>query len=310
MRRQLLADAALLGVAAIWGGTFVMVKEAVSLFPVFAFLAVRFALATVTLIPLRVWLERQFPALHGPPHVQGRESIRAGVILGVALTAGYGFQTAGLQYTTPAKAGFITGLSVVIVPALAALFTRRVPDRAVRWGVALATAGLALLSLNADLRPQYGDVLVFFCALSFAGHILLTGYLARGHAPLALTQGQLATTALLSAAISWVWERPWPPLTAQVLIAAVFTGFFASTVAFGVQTVAQRFTSPAHTALIFSSEPVFAALFSFLLGAETLTLRTVVGGALIVLGMLIAEAGPMVWARRVSRVEHLASGGE
>jgi len=291
MRRQLLADLALVGVAAVWGGTFVMVKEAVQVFPVFAFLAVRFALATLTLIPLRAWLERRFPGLQSPVHGESRSGVKAGVLLGLALMAGYGFQTVGLRYTTPAKAGFITGLSVVLVPAMAALYTRRLPPPAVVWGVLLATGGLALLSLNADLRPEYGDVLVFFCALSFAGHILLTGRLAQRHAPLALTQGQLATTAVLSSVISGLGEWPWPSLTGEVLAAALFTGLFASAVAFGVQTVAQRFTSPAHTALIFSSEPVFAALFSVLLGAEPLTPRLLVGGTLIVLGMVVAEMG-------------------
>lgn len=298
MRKQLVADFALLGVAAIWGDTFVMVKEAVSVFPVFAFLAVRFALATVSLVPLRAWLERRFPRLQGQVPGSGRFGILAGVLLGTALMAGYGFQTAGLQYTTPAKAGFITGLSVVLVPAMAAVFTRRLPPATVVWGVLLATVGLALLSLNADLRPEYGDVLVFFCAVAFAAHILLTGRLARRHAPLALTQGQLATTAVFSGIISWLWERPWPPLTGEVLAAALFTGLLASTVAFGVQTVAQRFTSPAHTALIFSSEPVFAALFSALLGVETLTLRVIVGGTLIVVGMVVAEVGPLLRTTR------------
>ena len=297
-RRQLLADLALLLVAAIWGGTFVMVKDAVASFPVFAFLAVRFTLATLSLAPLRPWLERRVFVFQPRGSENGLRAVAAGMVLGLALSAGYGFQTFGLQFTTPAKAGFITGLSVVLVPAMAALFLRRLPDPAVQVGVLLATSGLALLTLNANLIPEIGDVLVFFCAISFAVHILLTGHLARGHAPLALTVGQLGMTALLSGLISLAWERPWPPLTPDVLFAVVFTGLFASTLAFTVQTVAQRFTSPTHTALIFSTEPVFAALFSALLGVEVLTPRTLVGGALILAGMVVAEVGPVVWWRR------------
>ncbi len=293
-RRQLLADLSLLLVTAIWGGTFVMVKEAVSAFPVFAFLFIRFSLATLSLLPVRPWLEARFRIFRAPGTVRGYRAIVAGALLGLALTAGYGFQTFGLQYTTPAKAGFITGLSVVIVPTLAALVTRRSPEPEVWWGVFLATVGLALLSLNRDLRPQVGDVLVFFCAVSFALHILITGRLAPGHAPLLLTLGQLAMTAALSGIISLAWEWPWPPVNRQMLFAALFTGLLASTFAFAVQTLAQRFTTPSHTALIFSMEPVFAALFSFLLAAEPITLRTVVGGGLIVAGMLVAEMVPMV----------------
>lgn len=271
-----------------------MVKEAVSAFPVFAFLFVRFSLATASLVPIRSWLEARFRVFRAEGAQRGPRALAAGAILGLALTAGYGFQTLGLQYTTPAKAGFITGLSVIIVPTLAAILMRKPPEASVWWGVLLATAGLALLSLNRNLRPQFGDVLVFFCAISFALHILITGKLAPGHAPLLLTVGQLATTALLSGIISLTWEWPWPPFNRQMLFAALFTGLLASTLAFTVQTLAQRFTTPSHTALIFSMEPVFAALFSFLLAAEPITARTVVGGSLIVTGMLVAEVVPML----------------
>ncbi len=288
-RRQLLADVSLLLVTAIWGGTFVMVKEAVSAFPVFAFLFIRFTLATLSLLPLRSWLEGRFRFFRPMGARGGIHALAAGALLGVVLTAGYGFQTFGLQYTTPAKAGFITGLSVVMVPILATVLMRKPPEPGIWWGVILATVGLALLSLNRDLRPQLGDVLVFFCAISFALHILVTGHLAPGHAPLLLTLGQLATTAILSGIISLAWEWPWPPLNTQMLFAAFFTGLLASTLAFTLQTLAQRFTTPSHTALIFSTEPVFAAMFSFLLAAEPITLRTVAGGSLILAGMLVAE---------------------
>ena len=288
MSRRWIADMALLLVVAIWGGTFVMVKEAVATFPVFAFLFIRFSIATVSLLLLLPWLERTFPLLRGAREGK-RTGIRAGALLGLILIAGYGFQTFGLRYTTPAKAGFITGLSVILVPTFTALVTRRMPERSIWMGVLLATVGLSLLSLNRDLRPQLGDVLVFFCAIAFALHILITGHLVRGHAPLRLTLGQLVTTALLAGVFSRVWEWPWPPVASHVIWAALFTGLLASTLAFTVQTVAQRYTSPSHTALIFSMEPVFAALFSFLLAQEPITLRVVVGGSFILAGMLIAE---------------------
>lgn len=294
-RRQLWADLALLTVSAVWGGTFVMVKEAVETFPVFGFLGIRFAIATASLLPLRSWLERR----SGMFRVRGGHavwrSLLAGAILGLALTAGYGFQTFGLRYTTPAKAAFITGLNVVIVPLLVAIVLHRPPQMAVWWGVMLATVGLALLSLNRNLVPQFGDVLVFFCALSFALQIFLTGILAPNHPPLTLTLGQLGTATLLSTLLTLIWERPWPHPNGQVLFAALFTGLFASTFAFTVQTVAQRFTTSSHTALIFSAEPVFGALFSFLLIGEVLTPRALVGSGLILAGMLVAELGPTVW---------------
>ncbi len=289
-RQQWMADASLLVIAAIWGGTFVMVKDAVQAFPVFAFLTVRFSIATISLLAVRSWLETRYPFLQAPPSLPARQSVMVGGVLGLVLTAGYGFQTLGLQYTTPAKAGFITGLSVVLVPALAAAFSRHRPEGSVQVGVSLTTLGLGVLSLDGDWRPQYGDVLVLFCAFAFALHILLTGRWARYHPPLMLTAGQLGVTAALSGLLSWFWERPWPAITAPVLGAALFTGLFASTLAFSVQTVAQRFTPSTHTALILTTEPVFAAAFSVVWGAEPLTGRILLGGSLILLGMLAVEA--------------------
>ncbi len=310
MRRRLIADTALLVVVAIWGGTFVMVKEAVSSFPVFAFLFIRFSLATLTLLPLMPWLERNVPVFRPRKNEGGYRAFWAGGVLGLALVAGYSFQTFGLRYTTPAKAGFITGLSVVIVPVLSALVTRRSPERSIWWGVLLATVGLGMLSLNSDLRPQLGDVLVFFCAISFALHILITGHLAPGYPPLRLTVGQLAMTAVVSGVLSTLLEWPWSSMGRQMLLAAVFTGLLASTFAFTVQTVAQRFTTPSHTALIFSMEPVFAAIFSFLLAAEPITTRVLVGGAFIVAGMFIAELGGMLFSRsRERRLQAQQEGG-
>ncbi len=297
MRRQLFADFALLVVSAIWGATFVMVKDAISAFPVFAFLFLRFSVATLSLLPVRPLLERRFAVLRGRQHGWERDSWLMGGILGVVLVLGYGFQTTGLQHTTPAKAGFITGLYVVIVPILTSMFTRRVPDPPLWIGVSLATVGLMILSLNRTLRPELGDLLVFFCAISFALHIVITGYLAPGHGPLALTLSQLATTAILSGIISRVWEWPWPAMNPSMIVAAIFTGVFASTLAIAIQTIAQRFTSPTHTALIFSLEPVFAALFSFLLAREPITGRVVLGGTLILAGTLIAEIVPMMRGR-------------
>lgn len=285
-RRQLWADLALLVVAAIWGATFVMVRDAVSAFPVFAFLAVRFMWAAMALLPL-AWHERADGWLN-------RRLIAQGGLMGLTLLAGYGFQTMGLRYTTPAKAGFITGLSVVLVPAASALFLRRPPTRAAAIGIALATGGIALLSLNADLSVSLGDLLVLACAVSFAGQIVLTAAFAPGQPALRLAWVQIATVALVSGAIALVGERPWPAMSGQVALAAAFTGVLATSFAFATQTAAQRFTSPTHTALIFSLEPVFAALFSFLLIGETLTGRAVAGCSLILAGMLTAELGDLL----------------
>lgn len=290
--RQTLADGALLGATLIWGATFVMVKDAVSAYPVFSFMALRFALAALALAPFAVW--------------QGRTSLRQGseirkinrnsslrvlfpvFLVGLALFAGYAFQTAGLQLTTPAKAGFITGMSVVMVPVASALLLRRPPQRNAWIGVSLATFGLALLSLTADLSLQTGDLLVLCCAIAFTVHLLLLNHFAPQHNPILLTMGQVVAVALFSGIAALIFD-PRAALTGPVLFAAVFTGILATAVAFAIMTVAQRFTTSTHTALIFAAEPVFAGLFSWLLIGEVLGLRQLLGCALIVGGMLVAE---------------------
>ncbi|MBC7316075.1 MAG: DMT family transporter, partial [Chloroflexi bacterium] len=159
--RQLWADLALLLVALIWGSTFVMVKEATAAYPVFPFLALRFGLATVGLI------------LIGGKRLRtlGWRGVGAGALIGLFLFGGYAFQTLGLRYTSASKAGFITGLSVAIVPLLSAAILRQRPQPQAAVGVCLAVTGLALLSLNAALHFDRGDLLVLACALSFALHI-------------------------------------------------------------------------------------------------------------------------------------------
>ena len=314
MRRdQLTADASLLFVTAVWGATFVMVQDAVTDFPVFAFLAMRFTLAALVLLPFFLRSRdslrpRPFDTSNGPADddVRSNDFSRSarqkatevattswlpGILVGLALFAGYAFQTFGLRETTPAKAGFITGLSVALVPLGQAIFLRRPPRRNSILGVALATLGLALLTLQADLSVSRGDLLVFACAVAFACHILLMGRYAPDWPPLRLAFVQITTVAVLSGAAALLVERPVPWPAGNVWFAAGFTGLLATAFAFFVQSRAQQATSPTHTALIFAAEPVFAGLFSLLLIGEVLGPRQIAGSALIVAGMVTAEVG-------------------
>jgi len=292
--RRAIADLSLLFVAFIWGVTFVMVQEAVQAYPVFAFLSARFLLASLAMIPVALLLRKRTTGW-GADTLPGKQ-IAAGAFIGLFLFAGYGFQTMGLRLTTPAKTGFITGLYVVTVPILGMIFARERPGKYVWMGVGLAFIGLAFLSLS-GIDPTQGinpgDVLVLFGAISFAGHIFVTGRYARRMNPLILTLTQLLTVTLLAGIASRLFEPPTPLLpSGQPLFAAAFTGILATAVAFGVQTVAQRFTTATHTALIFATEPIFAALGSFVLIGERLTPAQLLGGALILGGMLAAELGP------------------
>ncbi len=306
-RRQLVADMGLLLVALIWGFTFVMVQEAVQKWPVFAFLALRFTIASLAFLPILLWRRRPGLPRDRGPHPKGRSSrnLLAGALVGLALVAGYSFQTFGLLFTTPAKAGFITGLSVVLVPLGAALLLGQPLHLPGGLGVFLATVGLALLSLNDDLSVNRGDMLVLLCAASFAAQILLTGRYARRMSAYRLAAIQIATAAGVLWILALVFEIPrgLPPLDGQIAFAAVFTGLLATTLAFLVQSAAQRFTTATHTALLFSLEPVFAALASYLLIGERLGGRALVGSLLILAGMLCAELGGLWWTARQRRLD-------
>ena len=314
-RRQLFADFSLLATVAVWGTTFVMVQDAVMAWPVFSFLALRFWIASVAFLPFLLWREIKHrkgrTALNGQKAsaietsgATGRRAWLPGVWIGVALCAGYAFQTFGLLYTTPAKAGFITGMSVVMVPVGAVFFLKEELRGSVILGVILATFGLALLSVTADLSVGLGDGLVFLCAISFVIQILMIGHYAPAIPALTLAAVQIFTVAVGTTLLALIFEVPagLPPLQGNVIFAAAFTGLLATTLAFSIQAWAQRFTAATHAALIFSLEPVFAALSSYLFIGELLTWRIVGGGGLILAGMLAAELGRAIpfaywWAR-------------
>lgn len=272
---------ALVGVTAVWGSTFVVVKEGVQRLPPFAFNSVRFLLAAAALGVV---------AVPGLRRLDGR-GWRQGAALGAALFAGYGFQTVGLQHTEASNAGFITGMFVVFTPLLSAALLRRAPGRAAVTGVVLATTGLGLLSLTGSFVPRFGDVLITLCAVSFAFHIVGLGAWAAEHDPVALTVVQLVCAGILHSLFAGALEIGRVPLVvdAYVVVAILATALLASAAAFWIQTAAQQVIPPTRTAVILTMEPVFAGVFGFLLLGERLSARGWAGCALILAGMLVAE---------------------
>lgn len=280
----------------VWGATFVVVQEAVDRLPVFPFNTWRFLIATLVLGALT---RRELALLD-------RRGLVRGVLLGTALWAGYAFQTFGLTLTTAPKAAFITGMVVVITPLLQAVVLRRPPTAAAAIGATVAALGLGLLTLEGTLVPGIGDLLVLGCAVSFAFHLVGLGAWSRDHPVGGLATVQLATATLLHGAGGAVEHLvgggvDWTPPDVYVWAAIVFTAVFASAFAFFVQTGAQRVLSPTRTAVIFTMEPVFAWLTSWLgvpallalgvvgLEPETFGARDGLGAILILAGMLWSE---------------------
>jgi drug/metabolite transporter (DMT)-like permease len=277
-------ELAMVAVTAVWGSTFVLVRDAVALIPPFAFIAYRFLAAALLLASVRPRRTVGGPGdgVWGP--------LAAGAAIGLALFAGYGFQTVGLQYTTASNAGFITGLSVVLTPLLGAVLLRQSPGRWPLTGAILAAVGLAFLSLQ-TLEVRRGDALVLGCAVAFAAHILLLGRYAPRLDTYRLAVVQLGTAGLLALVWAAVAGDLVAPASAEVWVALAITSVVASAGAFLIQTRAQRELSPTRTAVIITMEPVFAGLFAFLVAGERLGGRGWLGAGLILAGMLIAELG-------------------
>ncbi len=289
------ADISLVTVAAIWGFTFVTVKDALVEMPPHTFNMTRFILAS--LIMLMVFPRRVLKL--------SKEGWRAGFFMGLALLGGYTFQTVGLFYTTASNSGFITGLAVVFVPIIITLMTRKPPERAVLWGVVCAVAGLVLLTIGETFTFNIGDFLTLFCAISFALHIVIVGRYCRFVDAIGANFVQFLTVAGGSAILTFFFEPlPPSPLTYSTGMwqALFITALLATILANFIVFTMQRFTTATRTAIVLTSEPVFAAFFAVIFLGEVLGVRTFFGGALILLGMLSASLVPILIQKRKTSV--------
>lgn len=260
-------------VTLIWGSTFAIIKETIETVPVPILLAVRFSLAASVLL----WVRPE------------RKTLLPGLILGVLSFAGYATQSVGMLTTTASKAAFITGLSVIFTPIVGAIWLhQRVPLRV--WLAALlALAGLGLMTLTPHEGLVVGDLWVLGTALVYALYIVYLGEIAAHHKPIVLTSLQIVVVAVLS----WGWAVPdlhvLKDLSLSALAALLYLAIFATALVLWLQALAQRVVPAYAAALIFALEPVFAALFAYFLLGETLSPQGWLGGALVVLAMIIGE---------------------
>lgn len=288
MKRNYWAAIALISVAAVWGAAFVLMKDAIERQPLYDFLAFRFTIATLIMIAARPQVLKSINA----------EVLKKGSILGLLLGGGYITQTIGLSMSTAAITGFITGLYVVVTPVLGWLILGQKAGSKVIWGVALATLGLALISIT-GVSIEVGQLWVIACAILFAAHIIGLGAWSKGLNAYALTVVQLAVVA----AMSWVGAAPdgvQTPVDFAGWFAILFTALFATAVAFFVQTWAQGHMDASRVAIILTSEVVFAAVIAVAVGQEVLQFKTVLGGSIMIAAMLLVE-----WPSRKTRTDDI-----
>ena len=285
MTKRLTAELFLLGATLLWGGTFVVVKVGLQDITPFLLVAIRFSIAAALF----------FFVFYREILRMDRTVFWKGSWLGWLLFLGFVLQTVGLNDTTASKSAFITTLSSVLVPLLAVAVLRRRPSSWAVLGLGIAAAGAYFLTIPAgEFTLARGDLITFFCTVAFAGHIVAIGHYAPRYGFSALALGQVATALVLAGvaiplgALTGL-EAPRVAWTGNLLGALVVTAVLATVLAFSVQTWAQQFTPATHTAVIFTTEPVFAAVTSYLVLGESLGERGTLGAVLILAGVLVAE---------------------
>lgn len=279
MSKTRLAVIALIGVGFTWGAAFVLMKDAIEQQPYMDFLATRFTIAALAMILLRPLVALKMQA----------GDLKYGALIGVVLAFGYITQTIGLELTTAATSGFLTGLYVVFTPLIAWLFVKYKISGRVAIGVLFSIIGLAVFSGAAQsVEFQVGQIWLVVCAVLYAVHILLLGKFGQGRNSYRFAMLQIAAVALVTWGFAIV-DGYQPPPNFEVWFAILFTALLSTVMAFWIQTWAQTLLDPSRVALLITSEVIWTAVLAIGMGQEPLTLAIVVGGGMMLTAMLIVE---------------------
>ncbi|MDI3534206.1 MAG: hypothetical protein PWQ82_571 [Thermosediminibacterales bacterium] len=274
-----IADFSMLMITVVWGSNFVIMKEALNYITPFYYLGIRFILSFV-LLSIVFWKKIRMADL---------KEIKAGCIIGFFLFMSFLTQTIGLLYTTPGKSGFITGINVIIVPFIYYFVTKDFPGWSPVIGAFAALLGMGILSFDKYVGLNFGDFLTLICAFFFAAQIVSIGIFTQQNDPVVLSVIQVGFTGAASLILALLFEPIPTQISGKLWIAILYAVVFCTTLAFLVQTVAQKYTSSTHAAVILCMEAVFAVLFSYIFWKEVITLRMIIGCSFILFGVLITE---------------------
>jgi drug/metabolite transporter (DMT)-like permease len=272
-------DVLLVVATMIWGGTFLVVKDTVKLSGPFTYLALSYAIGTLTLV--LIFRKRLL-------HITRGELI-SGLIIGVFLFTGYALQTVGLQYTAVSKAGFITGMYVPLVPVLSFVILRQKPGRKAMVGVMFSVVGLCLLSIDKTFNFAFGvgEALILGCAFAFATHIVCISKFAPVADAINLAVVQLALAAVLSTLTLFVAQEPLVIPSLPVWLAVVFMGIVDVAFTLLMMNWVQQFVSGTRATLIYALEPMWAAFFGYMLAGEVLSTPAWIGCGCMLMGMVV-----------------------
>lgn len=285
-RKELKANSLLLLTAAIWGFAFVAQRVGSEYLGAFTFNGIRFALGSISLVPLVLIINKK-----GNGGAGAKDTVKAGIIAGCVLFIAASLQQIGVTYTTAGKAGFITGLYMVIVPILG-LFLKQKAGKNTWVAIVFAIVGLYLLSINEEFSISNGDMLVLIGSLGWAVHILIIDKFTRTVNPIKLSSVQFATCAVLSLIVAVSTEKITLQGISGGLTSILYGGFLSVGVAYTLQAVAQKNARPSHAAILLSMESVFGAIGGALLLGERLGVRGLIGCVLIFIGIVITQIKP------------------
>ena len=284
------ADLIMLLAAAIWGFAFVAQREGMETMGPFLFNAARFFIGSAVLFPL-VWYLSKKNKTPTNKETSTKKLLIAGIIAGLFLFLASSFQQVGIQYTTAGKAGFITGLYIFFVPLIGIFFGQRTGSGT--WlGAFIAVIGLYLLSINDDFSIARGDLLQLICAVFFAAHILVVGYVAKRMDPLKLSLIQYVVSGVLSFFIAIAIELITWQMIVDTAIPLLYAGVMSIGVGYTLQVVAQQHAKSSHAAIILGLEGAFAVLGGWLILDENLSMRGLIGCGLMLSGMFLSQLLP------------------
>lgn len=266
-------------VTIFWGSSYLLMKMGLVDLQAFNLIALRFILAFILAGII----------FHRRIRKADFKTIKYAFLLGSILFSVFAAVTFGVKSTSSSNAGFLVSLTVIFVPLLLAVFLRKRPENRVILGVVFAISGIGLMTLNHRLTISPGDFLCILTALFYATHIIVTGKFTRDVDSITLGVLQLGFTGAWGLLFSFVLETPTLPTSAEAWVSVLGLGILCSAIGFVAQTTAQKYTTPTHTGLIFSLEPVFAALFAFMFAGEILSTRGYIGAILVLLGVIVAE---------------------
>ena len=285
--RVIKSDLILLLTAAIWGFAFVAQRAGMEHIGPFTYNTLRFALGSLVLLPFVFTKFRIIETGHVDSGIEIKILLKGGVLAGIILFFGATLQQTGLVYTTAGKAGFITGLYVILVPIIG-LFLRQRPGIGTWAGAILAVIGLFLLSVSETLTISRGDDLVLIGSFVWAVHVLIIGMYSKKVDPVRLAFTQFVICAVLSLVSALIFETFDLASIRLAAIPILYGGIMSAGIAFTLQVIGQRYAPPAHAAIIMSLEAVFAVLGGWWLLSETMTSRGILGCVLMLFGMLVS----------------------